>query len=339
MESNLSNQAIILEDGKPVLKDIEDTPLAEGEIRIRVEASPMNPSDQLWLAGLYGIKELIPKKTLGAGFEGSGVVTEAHESVGADIVGKTVAFFEDCHNQGFQGLWRKYINKKASDVIQFPEHVKPDEAFAVFVNPLTAVYMINIAKKNGHKALIHGAASSALGKILVRYAKHVDFPVINIVRRQEQADSLKELGAEHILDSSSDTFDDDLAELSKELGATAYFDPIAGAFCGRVLAKMPAKSTAYVYGALSGEPVSLSPIDIIFYQKSITYLYLATWFMEASKEEQDEAFGEVIKDLSTGGKIFGTKIYKTFSLDKVVEACEEAAKTASLGKVIINPQL
>lgn len=76
MESTLSNQAIILEDGKPVLKDIEDAPLAEGEIRIRVEASPINPSDQFWVLGLYGIKELIPEGPLGAGFEGSGVVTE-----------------------------------------------------------------------------------------------------------------------------------------------------------------------------------------------------------------------------------------------------------------------
>lgn len=199
--------------------------------------------------------------------------------------------------------------------------------------------MINLAKKNGHKAIVHGAACSALGKMVARYAKQVDFPVINIVRRQEQADILKELGAEHILDSSSDTFDDDLSKLCKELEANAYFDPISGAFLTRVLTKMPAKSTAYVYGALSGEPITMSPIDVIFYQKSVTYLYLATWFMEASKEEQGEVIGEVVKDLSTGGKIFGTKIHKTFSLDKIAEACEEATKTATQGKVVINPQL
>lgn len=220
-----------------------------------------------------------------------------------------------------------------------PDGVEPAQVFSVFVNPLTAVLMISQAKKFGHKALVHGAASSALGKIVVKYAKKVGFPVINVVRRKEQVDTLTDLGAEHILDSSSETFDADLEKLSKELGATAYFDPICGEFCTRVLTKLPAGSTAYVYGALSGEGVTLSPVDIIFYQKSVSYLYLAVWFKEASPEEQKAAISEVVGDLVTGGEIFGTKIYETYSVEQFAEAIEASEKHASKGKICINPQL
>lgn len=220
-----------------------------------------------------------------------------------------------------------------------PEGVEPTQVFASFVNPLTVILILNQAKKFGHKALVHGAACSSLGKQLVRYAKKIDFPVIHLVRRAEQADTLKDLGAEHILDSSTDTFDDDLKKLSAELGATAYFDPICGDFCTRVLTKLPAGSTAYVYGALSGGAVTLSPIDIIFYQKSVSYCYLATWFKEASEEDQKAAIGEVVADLASGGEIFGSKIFKTFSVADFQAAVEASEKHASEGKIVINPQL
>ncbi|CAI2374378.1 unnamed protein product [Moneuplotes crassus] len=339
MESEDKFSAVIIKDGKPTVQEVDGRPLKEGEVKIRVEASPINPSDRGFLSGSYGIKELLPTGELGAGFEGAGVVVEAHESVGTDLVGKTVAFSDNCHSPTFQGVWRKYIYLPAAILIPFPEGTEPSKVFAVFVNPLTVLLMINQAKKFGHKALVHGAACSTLGKMLAKYAKKVDFPVIHLVRRQEQVDILKELGAEHILDSSTETFDSDLQNLSKEIGATAYFDPIAGDFCTQVLTKLPAGSTAYVYGGLSGKPVTLSPIDIIFYQKSISFLYLSVWYKQSTKEEQKEAIGEVVGDLIGGGEIFGSQLYKTYSLSDLETALSDSVEHATKGKVCLNPQL
>lgn len=339
MKTQGKYNTVIVKEGKATVQEVEDIPLKEGEVKIRVEASPINPADKMWLVGMYGIKELIPEGPLGAGFEGAGVVTHAHPSVGDDLVGKTVAFFEDCHTPTFQGAWRKFLNRKASELVPMPEGIKPTDVFASFINPLTAILIVSQAKKFGHKALVHGAACSALGKMLTKYAKKIDFPVIHLVRRKEQADTLRDLGAEHILDSSVDTFEDDLKKLSAEVGATAYFDPIAGDFCSKVLTKLPAGSTAYVYGALSGGAVTMSPIDIIFYQKSVSYLYIATWFKESTVEEQTAAIGEVAADLAAGGEIFGSKIVKTYSVDQFQEAVEETDKHASEGKIVINPQL
>lgn len=206
METLGKFKAVIVEEGKATVQKVEDVPLKEGEVKIREEASPVNPSDKMWLVGLYGFKELIPEGPLGAGFEGAGVVTHAHPSAGDDLVGKTVTFFEDCHTPGFQGVWRKYLNRNVTDKVLMAEGIKPAEVFSLFINPLTVLLIVNQAKKDGHKALVHGAACSSLGKQLVRYANKIDFSGINLVRRPEQVEILTELGAEHILDSSTDTF-------------------------------------------------------------------------------------------------------------------------------------
>ncbi|CAI2374201.1 unnamed protein product [Moneuplotes crassus] len=332
-------KAVLVNKGKVYVEEVETQPLKEGEVRVRVEATPVNPSDRMVVEGVYGIKELLNPQPTGMGFEGAGVVVEVHESVGEDLIGKTVALSDNAHRPEYQGIWRQYIAKPAQSIIPIPDGIEPSQVCAAYVNPLTTILMINQAKKFGHKALIHGAACSALGKMLVRYANKLGFPVIHVVRRQEQVDILKDIGAEHILDSSTETFDEDLKKLSSELNATAYFDPICGSFCTRVLTQMPAGSTAYVYGALSGEPVTLSPIDIIFYQKSVSYLYLSIWMKEATQEEIKEAVGTVVEDLVKGGEIFGSKIYETYSLDNVNEAIEAAVKDATKGKICINPQL
>ena len=199
--------------------------------------------------------------------------------------------------------------------------------------------MIGTAKKNGHKAIVHGAAASALGKMLVKYSKKMDLPLINIVRSEEQVKTLQNLGAEHILNSTSDSFDADLKAISKELEATAYFDPIAGDLTKQVLVGMPPKSTAYVYGGLSGKPITIDVLTLIFYQKTVSYLYLDVWFKDASPEDIKNAITEVATDLATGGKIFGTKIFETYPITKLEEAIDSSNKNASKGKVIFNPQL
>jgi len=289
--------------------------------------------------GMYGIKELITQTELGVGFEGAGVVTEVHESVDASLIGKTVAFSQNVHSPTFQGTWRQYIFEDAKNVVPFPEGIQPNQAFASFVNPLTVLAILDFAKKNGHKSIVHSAAASSLGKMLVKQAKKEGVTLINIVRRPEQVTTLEELGAEHILDSSSETFAADLKDIATTTEATGYFDPIGGEFTETVLNALPISSTAYVYGALSGKPVTIGVTTLIFYQKTVSSLWLGPWIKQLSDEERKEAFTTVVTDLSTGGKIFGSTIVDTYPLDKFAEAIEQSLKHASEGKIVINPNL
>jgi NADPH:quinone reductase len=227
------------------------------------------------------------------------------------------------------------LNKNA--IFPYPDDLDCEKFAACGVNPITVLNMAYYAKKYNHKAIIHSAACSSLGKMLVRYTNKIGLTLINVVRREEQVKILKELGAEHVLDSTSETFETDLKELSHQHEATGFFDAVAGDLTSQVLKNMPAGSTAYIYGGLSLKPYYFSPLDAIFYKKTISWLWLSAWLGELSEEERKEQIGIVIQDLSTGGEIFGSNIAKTFPLSKFGEAIEAANKHASEGKVLLKP--
>jgi NADPH:quinone reductase len=235
------------------------------------------------------------------------------------------------------GTWRQYTISNKYTVIPYPDGTNPETICAAFVNPLTTLYFAHVAKTKGHKAIIHGAAASALGKMIVKHSKKIGLTLINLVRREDQAEILTSLGAEIIINTSDKDWQEQLRELAKTHEATAYFDPIAGETTGQVLDVMPADSTAYVYGGLSGKPVTYSPLGFIFGQKTISYAWLPVWMKSVSEEERKEAVGTVIQDLVSGGEVFGCKVYESFPLSKFAEAIESSTKNATEGKTIFKP--
>lgn len=202
---------------------------------------------------------------------------------------------------------------------------------------MTVVGFVDVAKAKDHKAIVHSAACSSLGKMLVKYCKQEGVTLINIVRRDEQVKTLESIGAEYILNSSSETFEADLKELTHKLEASAYFDPICGTFTATVMRNMPAKSVAYVYGCLTGQDASMSAIDFIFYQKTLSSFWLGPFLGSKTADEKKAIFGAVITDLATGGKIFGSDVVKTYPLEEFQTALDECNKVASEGKVLIKP--
>jgi NADPH:quinone reductase len=124
------------------------------------------------------------------------------------------------------------------------------------VNPLTALGLLDRAKQYGAQAVIQTAAASQLGRMIVRLAQEDGVPLINIVRKDDQAKILQDLGAEHVLNSTHPDFEDKLFELTKKLRATVCFEAIGGSMTGLIMSKLPSNSTCILYGALSEQPVS-----------------------------------------------------------------------------------
>lgn len=235
MEGSKKFFAVTTDLKTPTYGEVEGRDLAENEILVKVEAAPINPSDQYMAIGSYGVKKLFPPLPVGVGFEGSGTIVEAHETAGADLVGKKVVFFQDPHNASYQGTWRQYLILKKYEATVLPDDVNLDVVSGSFVNPVTVCGFVDLYQKGGHKAIIHDAACSALGKTLVKFAQKLSIPLINIVRRPEQVQILEELGAEYIVNSSSETFKEDLTALVQKLNATIFFDAIGGEITGQVL--------------------------------------------------------------------------------------------------------
>jgi NADPH:quinone reductase-like Zn-dependent oxidoreductase len=267
---------------------------AEDQIVVRVEASPINPSDLGLLTGAAdmatakasGTKEApvitakVPEAAMRAmaarldqsmpvGNEGAGVVVETGSSEAAKaLMGKTVALIGGA-------MYAQYRVLKARDVLVLPEGTTPADGASWFVNPLTALGMTETMRREGHKALVHTAAASNLGQMLNKICLTDGIGLVNIVRSKEQADILRKIGAKHIVDSSAAGFMDDLTQALVETGATIAFDAIGGGkLAGQILTCMEVaiNKTAkeysrygsnvhkqvYLYGSLDSGPVELN---------------------------------------------------------------------------------
>ena len=265
------------------------------EVVVRVEAAPMNPSD---LGLLFGAADLrtakaggtpgrpvvtatIPEaamKSMGGrldqpmavGNEGAGTVVAAGPSPAAQaLLGKVVAAL------GGGAMYAQYRCIPVAQCMALPEGATPAQGASSFVNPLTALGMVETMRREGHKALVHTAAASNLGQMLNRICIEDGIGLVNIVRRKEQEDILRGIGAKYVCDASSPDFMQELTEALAATGATLAFDAVGGGkLAGQILNCMEAalarKATEYsrygtsthkqlyIYGGLDRGPTELT---------------------------------------------------------------------------------
>jgi NADPH:quinone reductase len=264
------------------------------EVLVKVEASPINPSD---LGLLVGPADMSKAKSTGSGEgvvvrasvpsaalpflaarldqsmpvgnEGAGTVVKAGSSEAAQALkGKTVSMVGGA-------MYAQYRLKKVSDCQPLPDGTTAAEGASWFVNPLTALGMTETMKREGHKALVHTAAASNLGQMLNRICLKDGIGLVNIVRNEAQAKLLRGIGAKHVLDSTSPNFMEALTEALVETGATIAFDAIGGGTlasqiltCMEMALNKNAKQFSrygstthkqvYIYGGLNTGPIELT---------------------------------------------------------------------------------
>ena len=264
------------------------------EVIVRVDASPINPSDQ---GLLFGSADLSTAKVSGTaaspvvtatvpaamlqmlagrldqsmpvGNEAAGVVVRAGTSPGAQgLLGKTVAIVGG-------GMYTQYRCIKAAQCLVLPPGTAPAEGASWFVNPLTALGMVATMRAENHKALVHTAAASNLGQMLNRICLKDGVPLVNIVRKTEHVALLKGLGATRVCSSSAPSFADDLTEALAATGATIAFDAVGGGkLAGQILTAMEAAinrtakeysrygstthKQVYIYGGLDRGPTEFT---------------------------------------------------------------------------------
>ncbi|MDQ0028009.1 NADPH2:quinone reductase [Variovorax paradoxus] len=272
---------------------LHDEPVPEPqahEVVIRVEASPMNPSD---LGLLFGAADMSTAKVSGTsdrpvvtatvpergmpamagrldqslpvGNEGAGVVVKAGSSPAAQaLLGKTVAAIGGA-------MYSQYRAVAAAQCLELPAGTAPAEGASCFVNPLTSLGMVETMRREGHKALVHTAAASNLGQMLNKICQKDGIDLVNIVRKPEQEALLRGIGAKYVCSTSSPTFLEDLTQALVETGATLAFDATGGGkLAGQILGCMEAAlnrtakeysrygstthKQVYIYGGLDRSP-------------------------------------------------------------------------------------
>jgi len=278
------------------IASVEKPRPAENEVLIKVEASPINPSDLGLLISFAAdldslnvtgsgdetvakmkvhpglMKAMAPRldQSMKVGNEGGGVIEGA--GTGAeDLIGKTVGV-------ACGAMYSQYRCVPASSCLVMDDSTTSAEAASSFVNPLTVLGFIETMKMENHTAILHTAAASNLGQMLVKVCKDDSVPLVNIVRKSEQVDLLKNLGAEHVCNTSEPDFMDSLVNALVATGATLGFDATGGGnegkLAGQILSAMEiaANKTAkeysrygsdtfkqvYIYGGLDQSPTILN---------------------------------------------------------------------------------
>ena len=302
-----------------------------GEVLIKVEATPCNPSDLRFLQRQYGITKTLPAVP---GWEGAGTVIATGGGLsGWWLKGKRVAFGIQSDRDG---TWAEYCVADAKLCIPLKESIPIEQGAALIINPLTAIGLMQVALSCGHKALVQNAAASQLGRMIINLAARAKVPLINIVRRLEQVDLLKSLGAQYVLHSEDPQFFSSLQNLAAELNATCAFDAVAGESTGMLLNALPNKSTLIVHGGLSGNPCGgISPIELIFQSKKIEGFLVSKWTKDQGTLGMLKVLNQTQNLIADG--VIKTAIFKTVTLEEAPTAIKEYVREMSQGKVIIKP--
>lgn len=322
---------IVGSDRKLTFGTIPLRAMGKNDVLIKVHSAPIDPSDLEFFKNLYQPGKHLPSV---AGFEGSGLVMDAGENQECqELKGKRVAFFSTGNNE--LGSWGEYTVINRNNVFPLPHGVPLEIGACALLNPLTVMGIIETCIEKGHECIVHTAACSTLGRMLVKACKKQGITMINICRRAEQMNILQQLGAEHILNSSDDAFETDLAYRIAQFKPTAFFDAVGGKIGSMVFRHMPSGSTTYCYGMLADEHgYNISSADLMYKDKN-----LQGWWL--SKELQDpERATNIVQASFEGLKSGDLKpvLLKAFPMEKFEEAIQFHEKHASEGKVtLFNP--
>lgn len=353
------------------LEDVSTGKLGDDELIVRVEASPINPSDVGLLLGSADLATLaaprgdnhplltlaVPKakiegerkrlgQSLPIGNEGAGTVVAA---------GRNASVFEG-KLVGMAGgsMYADYRRIRAQDVMLLPAGATASDGASMFINPLTALGFVETARSEGHKAIIHTAAASNLGQMLQKICLADGIPLINVVRSQEQINALRAIGATHVLNSTAPDFNARLSAVVEELGATIAFDPIGGGKLGSEIISAMERAAVrrmtgysrygsdvlkqlYIYGALDVAPITLDRLSF-GYQWSVSGWLVHTFLRKAGREVEERLRKRVFSELTT---TFASHYTRVIGLAEALnsEILRAYQRKATGEKFLINPTL
>ncbi len=343
---------------------------AADEVLVRIQATPINPSDLGLLFGAADMSTMkvggtashpvltarIPDKFMKAmagrvdqsmpvGNEGAGLVVKAGDSPKAQaLLGKTVALIGG-------EMYAQYRCIKAAACLPLPADATAADGASCFVNPLTALGMVETMKREGHSALVHTAAASNLGQMLNRICLKDGIALVNIVRKAEQEKMLRDIGAKHVINATSPDFMAELTDALAETGATIAFDAIGGGkLAGQILSCMEAainrKAAEYSrYGSATHKQVYLygmldtSPTEIV---RNFGMAWgIGGWLLFPFLQKIGPAAGQALRERVAAElkTTFASHYTRTVSLAEALspEAVAVYGQRSTGAKVLIDP--
>jgi NADPH:quinone reductase-like Zn-dependent oxidoreductase len=300
-------------------------------------ASPVNPSDLLYVRGHYSGVE--PRFPAPVGFEGVGIVDAVGPGANGVVVGQRVAAI---NGQG--GNWAQYAVVPAGSLLPAPDGI-PDEQVASFVvNPASAILMVRhvLAVPRG-EWLLQSAAGSELGRMIIRLAKREGIRTLNVVRRREAVAELKALGADAVIVSAEGPIDEQVHAIVGHEGVKYAIDPVVGQTGTEMFKALHEDGRMLVYGSLTGEPIRVGedPRDILSGRRTLEVFWLGYWLPRLDESgfyaTGTPAGSQLAQDIEAlmRDDVLVTAPGRTYSLDDIGIAVEEAESVGRHGKVLL----
>jgi NADPH:quinone reductase-like Zn-dependent oxidoreductase len=328
------NAVVFERFGEPAeVLTVKDVPVPEprrGEVRVRMIAAPVNPSDLMTVRGKYGRLPALPATP---GFEGAGVV----EAVGGGLIaklrglrpGRRVAVL---HAAG--GTWQEQVVISARQAVPVNPDIADEQVASFFVNPATALVMTgSVLKVPAGAWLLQTAAFSALGRMIIRLGRHVGFRTINVVRRGDQAAELKKLGGDEVICTETQSIEDRVREITGGEGVRYALDCVGGSMGLGAVRALGHGGRLLVYGTLSGEPIAFDPRTIMVGQKRIEGFWLSEWVKQKGVLTMLKLFKTINRLLSAG--VLTTPVQATFPMSQIADAVRLADSPGRQGKILI----
>jgi NADPH:quinone reductase-like Zn-dependent oxidoreductase len=295
-------------------------------VLLEVLAAPINPSDVLTLTGQYG---MLPPLPAVGGNEGIGRVAALGAGVTSLPVGQRVLLPVGA------GTWSSHVIAKAATLIPLPDVGDPVQLSMLVVNPPTASLLLSdmVALEAG-EWVMQNAANSAVGGYLVQLAKRRGLRTVNVVRRESAVAEVQAAGGDVVLVDGPDLAKR-VAEATGKAKIRLAIDAVGGKATDHLAQSVAVGGTVVNYGGMSGVPCSITAASLIFRNVTLRGFWLATWFRNATVNQQQSLFGELAMLIASGH--LSARVHATYPLEQIKDAIAAAASGERDGKIVIVP--
>lgn len=330
-KGSLMRQLQLVAHGEPSdviqLNTVSEPALGQDDVLVSMEAAPINPSDFLFVRGLYGVRPAFPSSV---GAEGVGRVAKIGSKVDVTLRGKRVLIIPTYE----QGTWADQVVAPVRNIVPMRDETDPLQLSMIGINPVTAYLLLN-----RYVSLMPGdwigqtAANAAMGQYIIKLAKLAGLKTLNVVRREEAAEKVRQWGGDRVV-LQGDNLQKDIEEALDGKKLSLVLDMVGGTPVGELAKSLKSGGSIVVYAMQSGQFPTISPRDFIYRGLSFHGFWLINWIRNAPRTEIQEIY-QKLGDLVADGSL-SAAVEQVYSLEQFKKAFEQSLKPNRSGKILFK---
>jgi NADPH:quinone reductase-like Zn-dependent oxidoreductase len=309
------------------LNTVSEPALGQEDVLISMEAAPINPSDFLFVRGLYGVRPTFPSSI---GAEGVGRIVKIGSKVDVALQGKRVLIIPTYE----QGTWADHVVAPARNIVPMSDEADPLQLSMIGINPVTAYLLLS-----RYVSLMPGdwigqtAGNSAMGQYIIALAKLAGVKTLNVVRRQDAAQQVRQWGGDRVV-LEGDNLQKEIEKALDGKKLSLVLDTVGGTPVGELAKSLKNGGSIVVYALQSGQFPTISPIDLIYRGLSLHGFWLINWIRNAPRTEIQEIY-QKLGDLVADGSL-SAAVEKVYQLEQFKEAFAQSLKPNRIGKILFK---